>query len=62
MTFITITSRIVLICTALFGIFKFVEMMKPESNNQYYIGFIVIFIAAFFSLFNWEPVVIGKGK
>lgn len=62
MTFITVTSRIVLICTALFGIFKFVEMMKPESNNQYYIGFIVIFIAAFFSLFNWETDVIGKGK
>lgn len=62
MTFITITSRIVLICSALFGIFKIVEMMKPESNNQYYIGFIVIFIVAFFSLFNWETVAIGKGK
>lgn len=62
MTFITVTSRIVLICSALFGIFKIVEMMHPATNNQYYIGFIVIFIAAFFSMFNWEPVVIGKGK
>lgn len=61
---IKIASRVVLICTDVFGIFSICELLKPMLSNHtvYLVIFVVLVVMSLGSIIDWDTSTAGRKK